>query len=394
MMKKLFKFKFNFTSELYLLIATMIFHFILTTSQCIEDRSKRTYFTIACSTDIDKHGLEFIVDPDVKLTIKCINIVSYTELEKLLPHVRDLGDFITVQLINCPLGQLTSLGQITQQLGIRYFKQMHYVNYKMTTDFRRENLQDFPEMIQKLILEVKPVMNVTEDLFADKSLRHLKHLCLYGELRELHSKLFENLSNLLTLHVETNLKHLPNKLLEHQVRLKRLNLANNQLGINFNNNVAYRNLQSLDNSSLKVLVNLMEINFNNNFLHSLPERLFEYNHRLGIVNIIETKVALKRLPNALLAGLANLREVKIECDLEMVPFNLFQNSTNIAKIDMSHNKLVSLPVELFQSQMKLEHLDLSQNKLKNLHDNLFENLRKLVTLKLAYNDLKDVDIDR
>lgn len=224
-----------------------------------------------------------------------------------------------------------------------------------------------------------------------------------------------------------NLKEVeyPDNVFDPLKSLKKLKLKNNGKPKEFSVNFNHKNLESLELngfklidltkdsfqniSNIKTLIlkhnliasldadlfdNLLVLNsivLSENNIPFLPKDLFKKNQNLMYFKMENNKLELKVLFDHLFAGLNHLRDVDfVNSGVVVTPENVFQQSINIVRINLSNNSLKLLPDCLFKDQEKLEDLDLSRNELIEVTEATISNIRSLKTLRLSYNALRKI----
>lgn len=234
-----------------------------------------------------------------------------------------------------------------------------------------------------------------------------------------HSMKLENLA--------LNLKEVeyPDNVFDPLKSLKKLKLKNNGKPKEFPVNFNHKNLESLElngfklidltkdsfqyTSNIKTLIlkhnliasldadlfdNLLALNsivLSENNIPFLPKDLFKKNQNLMYFKMENNKLELKVLFDHLFSCLNHLRDVDfVNSGVVVTPENVFQQSINIVRINLSKNSLKLLPDCLFKDQEMLEDLDLSHNELIEVTEATISNIRSLKTLKLSYNALRKI----
>lgn len=78
------------------------------------------------------------------------------------------------------------------------------------------------------------------------------------------------------------------------------------------------------------------------------------------------------------------------CSFNILPDDLFANSSNIQNITLTHNNLTEIPAMIFNHQINLLNLDLSFNEIMSLNDDIFRENINLVVLRLSYNRFSNI----
>lgn len=245
---------------------------------------------------------------------------------------------------------------------------------------------------------------------------------LYG----VHGEFFKNLKTVQKLDLSNNLiDSLSADVFMHIPGLRLLNLANNLM-------------DSVDPSTFRSLVNLRVLDISGNlftdsniaslnglrrlsFLHTSHNKYIRkfpsLSNRISVrtLKIANTSLSLPpvfevNMPYLLNLDLSHnsqlysdnnaadtlrkcLRLVSFRmshCELRSIDEKYFENTSNIALIDISHNELTELSANQFSSNPKLTHLDISNNNIRVLSMFVLSSNPKLASLKMAKNNLKSL----
>lgn len=336
-----------------------------------------------------------------RVEIEC-NYNSNRRIYTLLPDLRlsnlSTGVIDHVKFKYCPLPEGTTIkGVIMDKLGIDGVQTLTFSS-RSDMQMRREQLSGL-NLVRSLRFN-GPISDLPEDAFNGVS--NISTLELRSNNVHLPSNIFKNLHNLEYLELgSNNLSYLAPNIFSNQQKLKRLNLWSNNLRnltkdsfagaesvteLDLSNN----NIETLPSNVFEYFEKLENINLSSNRFIELPVGLFSRNKRLNRFRLMYNRIDLKTLPSGLLADLPQLEEVLIRCNIQSLPVDLFNGSSNIQNISLQSNKLTTLPVDLFSTQTNLMNLDLSDNQLTELPDYLFNSTKKLVIIRLSDNNLHEI----
>lgn len=336
-----------------------------------------------------------------RVEIEC-NYNSNRRIYTLLPDLRlsnlSTGIIDHVKFKYCPLPEGTTIkGVIMDKLGIDRVQTLTFSS-RSDMQMRREQLSGL-NSVRNLRFN-GPISELPEDAFNGVS--NITTLELRSNNVHLPSNIFKNLGNLEYLELgSNNLSHLAPNIFSNQQNLKRLNLWTNNLKnltkesfagaksvteLDLSNN----NIEMLQSNVFEYFEKLENINLSSNRFIQLPMGLFSRNKRLNRFRLMYNRIDLKTLPNGFLAELPQLEEVLIRCNIQSMPEDLFNGSSNIQNISLQSNKLTTLPINLFSTQTNLMNLDLSDNQLTELPDNLFNGTKRLIVIRLSNNNLEEI----
>lgn len=298
----------------------------------------------------------------------------------------------------CPLPEGTTIkGVIVDKLGIDRVQTLTFSS-RSDMQLHREQLSGL-NSVRNLRLN-GPISDLPEDAFDGVS--NITSLELRSNNIHLPANIFKNLHELEFLELgSNNLSQLAPGIFSNQHKLKRLNLWSNNLrnltkdsfigaALVTELDLSSNNIEVLQSNIFEYFKDLEVINLNSNRLTELPIGLFSTNKKLMRFRLMYNRVDLKSLPMGLLANLPRLEAVLIQCNIQYLPENLFNGSSNVQNISLQSNKLTTLPAQLFSTQTELLGLDLSKNQLTKLPDYLFNNTKKLYKVSLSNNNLYEI----
>lgn len=353
-------------------------------------------YEIQCPPMDFNHKFTLLISPGEHVQIDCgrVDAREYN----LLPSM-SIGDSKIVQIRQCPLPGHDPIARLFEHLGITKVNYLMFESGELGANLTRHHLSDLKNLAH-LRFSSNSLTHMPEDLFAD--LGNLNWLDLRSNNVNLTEKLFEPLKNLTFLELgHNNLKTLPRGIFKNQQKLLHLNLWGNQLR-NLTRDVfedatsltdidlSANNIETFAPDVFQPLTQLGSLYISANHIRELPFGLFSNTKNLTEFRLINNRVALIALPSKLFANLPHLKEVRLSCELESVPEDLFENSNKLANLTLNDNMLTTLPEQLLRDQHELYDLDLSHNRLQTLPDGLFQNTRKLVELKLSHNQLREI----
>lgn len=134
------------------------------------------------------------------------------------------------------------------------------------------------------------------------------------------------------------------------------------------------------------------INLNGTQLNSFPRNLF-MNKNLETIRLCGIRLKSNELQNQLFSHLPRLEAISInDCNITMLPDDLFLGSSQLENISLAHNHLAKIPSMIFIQQTNLLNLDLSFNDLLSLDDAIFDETIHLNVLRLSYNRLSNISM--
>lgn len=362
-----------------------------TSCECI----RGLHFELACPTYINPNisvRVEEQSKQNNRLEIECNTIDD--KVYRVLPEV-EIGDVSMAKFKFCPMPIGMPINNILKRLGVESVQGLTLTS-RFDDSIVRQHLTGLKNLT-RLSLNGFGISNVGEDLFDDVT--NIMVLEFRAKNVHLPPKIFAKLPELTFLELGfNNLTHLSDGIFQNQKKLKNLNLWGNNLrnltkdafyGVtsNVELDLSNNNIETLRPDIFQHLANLTLLSLNANHITSLPEGLFANNKHLEKFTMINNRVELETFPNAFLANLPVLNEVRIQCGLRTLPENTFAGSPNITHLVLKDNALQTLPQHLLATQRNLELLDLSGNQLTLLHDNLFKETAKLKVLRLSQNGL-------
>lgn len=354
-------------------------------------------YDIACPS-IEYPNISVRVEPqrqNYRVEFECNTIDD--KIYKKLPEW-NIGDANVVKFKWCPMPVGTPIKRILEHLGIKAVQSLTLTS-RSDVSIVRQHLSGL-NSLTRLGFNGFGLTNLPEDLFEDVA--NISSLDLRSNKVHLPVNIFQNLHKLEFLELGfNNLSTLEDGIFRNLKILKHLNLWGNNLQnltkeafrevtSNVELDLSSNNMNTLRPDIFEYLVNMTTINLSANRFTSLPEGIFHHNKKLSQIRFLNNRVQLEALPNGFLSHLPALKEVLIQCNLSIVPENLFTGSPNITRIVLKQNALRTLPRRLFGSQEQLIELDLSNNQLISLNDDLFENTPNLVILRLSNNKLQDI----
>jgi len=120
-------------------------------------------------------------------------------------------------------------------------------------------------------------------------------------------------------------------------------------------------------------------------IESLPNGLSD---NFANLNKVSIHFSLRNVSSESLNGLKELKEVNfIENFLKQLPEKLFNDNSKLTRIDLSDNLLTSLPADLLKGLHWLKTIDLDNNKLTSLPEDFFSDNRRLENIYLRNNQL-------
>ena len=285
-------------------------------------------------------------------------------------------------------------------------------NYINITDIRiskcmlsnRNTLIKLTSKISKQVKDLSMSFTVKEKLTLNKTafegfskLQHLKIQFNSFRSMQISNDVFEHLVNLkkLTLvSVQT-----PNGLFDPLKHLQILSIKSNQMKLEIDIFKNQRNLIELNfycemNCSMDPFIfanitNLEDLEIIGNFSMN-PENVLKNNEKLKSFKL-SFSFQRHQFTQKLLAQKNHLRYVDFNHNnLETLPIDIFKNLSNIDKIILSSNQLITLSNDLFMDQTMLSELDLGYNNLTELHDGLFETTKNIKILILTSNLLTNI----
>lgn len=340
------------------------------------------------------------IQPNNFLNVDCDN--STENDYKLVPEVQ-LPEAQMIKIQKCPLPHGKSLTTYFKNIHVEriLWLQISSGGVNSRRPLESSHLRGFENITRFSISgSDSEFRDIPSDLFS--SMQKLTWITMRITNVQLPVDLFAPLANLEFLELGHNkMTTLEPGLLRKNNKLQQLSLWGNSLR-NLNKDAfnGLENLRELDLSTNGMeslepdlfiyLTNLTHLNLGGNNFASLPEGLFSNNRKLTIFRMLENRVPMDTLPEGFLANQTSLVEVFIKCELKKIPEDIFEESINIADIQLDGNQLEVLPKYLFKDQRHLSSLDLSDNYLTDLPEILFEGTPELKKLDLSHNRIEDI----
>lgn len=340
------------------------------------------------------------IQPTNYVHFECENITN-NEYE-LVPEI-NLKEARFLQITKCPLPPGKSVATYLQNIHIDRIRSFQFVSggvnqhipiesqhFRNLTDIERFDFRGMENEIKEL----------PSDFFAE--MKKLKWVRIRVANIHLPADLFEPLESLEFLELGHNkIQSLEPGFFRKQRKLQQLNLWGNALqGLNKDSFMGLELVKELDLSGngmvslepdvLFHLPNLTDINLSANNYTFLPDGLFANNPKIRTFRMVENRVKMETLPDALLGNLTELVTVSIKSGLKSLPDDLFEGSFNIEEIRLEGNLLETLPKNLLADQARLIKLDLSDNLISELPSELFIGTGSLWELKLSRNRLTTI----
>lgn len=298
----------------------------------------------------------------------------------------------------CPLPEGTTLkGIIVDKLGIDGVPTLTFSS-RSDMQMRREQLSGL-SFVRSLRFN-GPISDLPEDTFYD--LVNITALELRSNNVHLPINIFKNLRELEFLELgSNNLSNLAPGIFSNQHKLRRLNLwSNNLRNLTKDSFLGASSVTELDLSSNNIerlqsnvfdhFRDIENINLSHNRFVELPIGLLSATKKLIKFRLMYNRVDLKTLPSEFLSHLPELDDVAIRCNIQFLPEDIFNGSTNIRNMSLQSNQLTTLPTKLFSSQRNMVNLDLSYNQLTELPDNIFNSTKNLLLVRLSHNNLEGI----
>ena len=146
-------------------------------------------------------------------------------------------------------------------------------------------------------------------------------------------------------------------------------------------------ITELSENNLSALTNLESFHIKMDSVRSMPEKLFEHQHKLQKLRI-ETKV-LQNLHPKLFKPLNSLKKLYLEIPTVIqIPENIFKYLKQLAHIHL-HFSVENLPLNLFKNTTKLTEVHLSREWMisrhtRLLHPSPFDRIENLHRLNLSH----------
>lgn len=354
-------------------------------------------YEIICPANAENPTFRLTIQPKDYVQIMC-NLTDTTDYQQLPKKLR-IGEVDRVQMRRCMLPGHTPIASILDYLGIVSPTTLIFESDNLGMNITRQHL-DRLHGLKRFRFTTRRLTHIPANLLTD--MRNLSHLELRANIEEMPSHLFDDLENLESIEFGSNkLRQMPRGIFGKMPKLKQLNLWSNQLhnltkhdfegatsvlGIDIHDN----GIEQLPHDVFAHLTNVTDINLSANLFRSLPQGLFDHNKHLNEVRLMNNRVPLATLPSRLFANQPELQILRLRAELQSLPGDLFEHSTQITNISLGDNLLKTLPATLLEHQVNLLSLDLSNNRLTHLPDSLFAHTTNLTDLRLEDNLLTGI----
>jgi len=183
------------------------------------------------------------------------------------------------------------------------------------------------------------LVTLTQEIFKNMKMQVLR--LNNNKIETLPKAVFDGLSTLRTLHLDTNL------------------------------------ISSLLPKTFSSLLNLQHLDMSGNKLTKVPSKAFK-----GLRNLVMLSLGgnqLKTLPSGLFKDLSGLQHLSLNFNqIDKLPSNAFWGLANVQKLFMYENKLEALPPGIFSNLTKLQVINLDKNPMKSLPANVYQGLVKIL----------------
>ena len=309
-----------------------------------------------------------------------------------LKHIEmALNDKSVINGLNCNVGSGPALPKVTflnlngngfGEIGINFQDTVPNVE---VLDIASNKITKLPnrtfeglQHLRRLYLENNPIGELAKDSFRD--LISLEVLNLQNtEITALNSHIFENNSKLWLLLLPNN--NLDDRtfhgknggILQHTPYLYLLDIS----------------LNDISNIS-KLFLNtpyLMQLDLGGNAITEIPNHTFEDLAMLQSLNLTQNPLGEGGLYGNSLSGLQRLNILDLsDCDLGIIPDDIFKETTSLVQLYMARNKLTHLP-ESLKSLRYLQLLDLNRNKITEIQTDDFGEMESMSFLKINSNEI-------
>ncbi|KAJ8916973.1 hypothetical protein NQ315_008373 [Exocentrus adspersus] len=232
-----------------------------------------------------------------------------------------------------------------------------------------------------------------------------------------------------------NLQTVKNNAFKHIHGLRLIDLSENVIGTIENNaftdighslihlKLSHALSYSVSNmpvDSIKVLLNLEELDLSHNKIKTMPDTSFHFLRRLKILelqdNIIEIVHKgtfqgdihynleqiylsfnnIRQINQHTFVNLPRLEQLHLDDNtIESLERRSFMNLENIKRLNLKGNKIATISYEAFQNLPELEDLDISYNKLKSFDFSMFDQVGTLSIFRVnaSHNSLKKLFVN-
>lgn len=155
------------------------------------------------------------------------------------------------------------------------------------------------------------------------------------------------------------------------------------------------NLNQLEPTSFYNLPKLQQIKINHNSITEIPNGVF---HSLAVIKLSLVGNGIRQIQEHAFYNLTLLQDLDLSNNnLESLTVNMFYKTSNLNRINFSHNRLVYIQDYLLESifsphpDTQNSLIDFTVNNLTEISGNMFEGVRYVKKVSLSDNSLKSVN---